>query len=648
MNPQPLSRRCLLLLLGSVAFATLPHVNNLPVPIVAFFLLLIVWRALGIRFVRCLPDRLPLFLLTLSGIALLATQLKGVFGRDPGTALIVVTLGLKLMEIRGRRDAYLIVFLAFIVAASQFLYAQTIALAAYVLVVTQLLLATLVSLNSSRVRALTTLKTAGLLLLQAAPLALVIFVFFPRLEAPHWMWLKEDNKALSGLSNSLEPGSISDLSLSDQLVFRVRFDGELPPARERYWRGPVYTHTDGVRWTIDNSQLPTRKPQFSGKRYQYTVLMEPQRQAWVFGLDMPESFDTALQQNADYQLTTSKLPGERAEYRISSGTAYNTGDITEADFKLNTRLPAVSTARQLQLVKRLQAPDANPEILIQNLLQHFRTEAFYYTLTPPLMLDNPIEQFLFETRRGFCSHYATAFVYLLRIAGIPARVVGGYQGGEFNKVGGFLEIRQADAHAWTEVWLKDKGWVRFDPSAAIAPDRIEHGVNVDLQIASGAVNFGSIVDGQAALSWLKRSQQLWQSIDYNWQRWVINYNVFNQKQFLQSLGIDDISSLVKWWLGSLLGVLLPMSWWLLKAKTAVTDQAVLYYRRFLGKLARAGIQIQPGEGAQDFSARAVEQRPDLAGPIRQITALFMRLRYQALAGANDLAALKKAIARFRV
>ena len=648
MNSQPLSRRCLLFLLASVVLATLPHANNLPVPIMAFFLLLIVWRALGIRFVRCLPGRFPLFLLTLSGIAVLGTQLKGVFGRDPGTVLIVVTLGLKLMEIRGRRDAYLIVFLAFIVAASQFLYVQSIVLAVYILLVAMLLLATLVTLNGSQVRTLAALRTASFLLLQAVPLALVIFVFFPRLEAPHWMWLKEDNKAMSGLSNSLEPGSISDLSLSDQLVFRVRFDGELPPARERYWRGPVYTHTDGVRWTIDSSQLPTRKPQFSGKRYHYTVLMEPQQQTWVFALEMPEGFDAALQQNAYYQLTTNQPPGERAEYRISSATAFNTGGIAQAEFNLNTRLPAAATAKQLQLVKRLQGLDTNPETLIRNLLQHFRTEAFYYTLTPPLMLDNPIERFLFETRRGFCSHYATAFVYLLRMAGIPARVVGGYQGGEFNKVGRFLEIRQADAHAWAEVWLKDKGWVRFDPTAAVAPDRIERGVNVDLQIASGAVNFGSIVDGGAALSWLKRSRQLWQSIDYNWQRWVINYNVLNQKQLLQSLGIDDIASLVKWWLGSLLGILLPLIWWLLKAKIAVTDQAVMYYQRFTRKLARAGIEIQSGEGAQDFSARAVEQRPDLAEPIRQITALFMRLRYQASAETADLPALKKAIARFKV
>jgi transglutaminase-like putative cysteine protease len=376
--------------------------------------------------------------------------------------------------------------------------------------------------------------------------------------------------------------------------------------------------------------------------------MEPQKESWVFALELAETFDTSLRRNGLFQLQTSKRLSDRAEYKISSRPFYHTGGISQAESQANLQLPTAPSKKQLELINALQGFDARPEQFIQNLLNHFRREKFYYTLTPPLMPNDPIDTFLFETRSGFCSHYATAFVYLLRIAKIPARVVGGYQGGEINKVGEFLEVRQADAHAWAEAWLDAKGWVRFDPTAAIAPERIERGVNVDLQIASGAVNFSPLIGDATRLSWLKRSRQLWQSIDYNWQRWVINYNGANQMQFLQSVGIDDIAALAQWLISSVALITLPLAWWLLRQKAIATDKAVKYYQRFCAKLARAGIEIKLGEGAKDFAERAQKQRPDLAAQIKQITALFIRLRYQADAEASDLHALKKRVDDLRI
>jgi len=649
MNDNPVNQRCLMFLLSSIALTAIPHVQHLPRPVFAFFLLMLIWRIWGIWQPRRLPNRIILFLLTLLGIILLITQLRGVFGRDAGTSVIVVALGLKLQEINGHRDARLIAYLGFIVAASQFLYEQSILLAGYIFLVTVLLLTTLITLNARQAQSIFAIKTASIIVLQALPLAIVIFVFFPRLEAPRWMWLKDDHQALSGLSNTLEPGSIGELSLSDELVFRVRFNGQLPPPRQRYWRGPVYSQTDGVRWSASKSdnQL-TSAPLFTGETYTYTVLMEPQKESWVFAMEMAETYDTGLSKNEFNQLNTSKLPSERAEYKITSRPFYNTGNLDKAEFQTNLQLPTTASAKQLELIGRLQGFEVKPEQFIQNLLQHFREEKFYYTLTPPLMLNDPIDSFLFEIRSGFCSHYATAFVYLLRIAQIPARVVGGYQGGEFNKVGGFLEIRQADAHAWAEAWIENKGWVRFDPTAAIAPERIERGVNVELQIARGVINFGPIINDAAALSWLKRSRQLWQSIDYQWQRWVINYNSANQSQFLQSLGIDDIASLIKWLLGGVTLSSLPVAWWLLRSKAKTTDKTVLRYQSFCAKLARAGIEIQVGEGAKDFAARAKKQRPDLAAQIEQITTLFIRLRYEAQSDETDFLALRKAIRQIKV
>lgn len=641
-------QRNLQFLLISTGLITLPHAWHIPWQSFGFFAVILLWRLLAIWRQDWLPNRAVLFLLTLVGIALLVIQHRGIFGRDGGTALIVVSLALKLFEIRGRRDLYLIVYLSMIVSASQFLYEQSIFMAGYIVLVciTQLMMLSFETAHQLPLRA--ALKTASTITLQALPLAMVIFVLFPRVEAPRWMWLQDDHKALSGLGNTLEPGSISDLSLSDELVFRARFQGDLPPPALRYWRGPVYSKTDGVRWFVASKKTQALAlPEFSGATYSYTLLMEPQTQDWVFGLEMAERFEDSLQRDAGYLLRTSKRFSERTEYNLTSRTQYKTTSITPADYQENLQLPSEPSLKQLELIKKLHSFEARPEQFIQNLLNHFRQEKFYYTLTPPLMADDPIDTFLFDTRSGFCSHYATAFVYLLRIAKIPARVIGGYQGGEFNQVGGFLEVRQADAHAWTEVWLENKGWVRFDPTAAIAPERIERGVNVDLQIATGSINFGTMVGDQRTLNWLKRGRQLWQSVDYQWQRWVINYNGANQRQFLQTLGIDDLSALLKWLAGSVIVVTLPLAGWMLRQKRGSGDKAVNYYRHFCVWLAQKGTEIHVGEGALAFAQRAKIRHPELAEQIEHITALFIRLRYQADAQAGDLKELKNQIKKLR-
>lgn len=642
-----LSKHSLIFLLTAMGLITLPHSQNIPVPLFAFFVLLLIWRFAGVWRTFWLPTRLALFLLMVFGIALLYSQHQGWFGRDAGTSLFVVALGLKLLEIHGKREIYLVVFLAFIVAASQFLYEQSILMAVYIMMVCTVLLATLVIQNSRVPNAVKALKAAAIIVVQALPFTVIIFVLFPRVEAPRWMWLEDKTQAKAGLSNTLEPGSISDLSLSGELVFRVRFDDEIPPPRERYWRGPIYSFTDGVRWQAPiNRYFNTMQenPDFSGKAYSYTLLMEPQKERWVFGLEMVSQFDSALRRNNLYQLISNKKPGERAEYRITSYPAFNTGKLSKTEQTENLQLPANPAEKITALVGQMGGFDASPETYIRNLFAFIRKENFRYTLTPPLMPEKPIETFLFRERSGFCSHYATAFVYLMRVAKIPARVVAGYQGGEINKVGNFLEIRQADAHAWAEVWLDGKGWVRYDPTAAIAPERIERGVDVDLQIASRAVNFSSVKIGAQTQSWLKRGRQLWQSVDYNWQRWVINYNTENQSEFLAGFGIRDWAALMRWLIASVSVVTLLIAAWVLRRKTARADKVSLLYRAFCNKLAKRGVEISTGEGPRDFSDRAQRLLPSLAKQIGEISALYICLRYEAKAGADDFRRLKKQIA----
>lgn len=645
------NQRSLVFLLLSIGLITLPHINHVSLPIFIGFSILLCWRLLAIWKTQYLPGKLICLFLTICGLALLYNQQQSILGLDAGTSIFVLALGLKLMEIREQKDIYFIVFLAFIVASTQFLYQQSILMAVYILLVCCLLLATLVTINSQNITPWKAVKKSLMIVIQALPISIIVFVFFPRIEPPKWMLFYQPNNATSGLSDSLEPGSISRLGLSDELVFRVKFAGQLPPFNQRYWRGPVFSKTDGKRWTQTSVRnLPlNQKVHFSGSRYQYTLMMEPQVEKWVFALDMASSIPQQLKQNALYQLIDIESQGKRAEYNIHSYTHYNTGVISGYDLKENVQLPSGPSEKINQLVEQLHGFDASAEIFIQALLNHFRNENFYYTLKPPLMGEQPIDTFLFNSRYGFCSHYATAFVYLMRVAGIPARVVAGYQGGELNKVGGFLEIKQANAHAWVEVWLENKGWTRFDPTAAIAPERIEQDVNIDLQISTGLVNFTRFnVESGKLFLWMKNARQAWSSIDYSWQRWVINYNGDSQFTFLSSLGLGSIKAQTYWFIGIITLLTFLIAWFLLKTKKVRVEKELQIYHVFCKKLAKAGFNKNRGESALSFSLRVQQQHPDLAQKIAKIIYLFNKIRYGDHEVENEYIELKKAVKDFKL
>lgn len=646
------NKSILIFLLSSIGLIAFPHIDHIPKVLFAFFYLLLSWRFIGIWKQNWLPTKLIIFLLTVCGLALIYSQHQGVLGRDAGTRLFVIALALKLLEIKSERDLYLITYLAFIVAASQFLYEQSLLMAAYILFVCCVLLATLVCINSAKPQPTAALKKAGIILAQALPIAIVLFILFPRVEAPKWLLFNEKHQAKSGLSDSMEPGSISDLGLSDELVFRVKFTGALPPPGQRYWRGPVLSHTDGKRWSqvkeMEFGQF-LDKPFFKGPPYEYTLLMEPQDKNWVYALDMPAEYALPLKRNANYQLITSENPDKRSEYKITSYLSYNTGYISRTEYKDAMQLPGETSGKIKQLVKQLHGFDSTPDDFIRNLLNHFRKEDFHYTLTPPLMEDNPIETFLFETRYGFCSHYAAAFVYLMRVADIPARVVTGYQGGELNNAGNFLEIRQAEAHAWAEVWLKNKGWVRFDPTAAVAPERIERNINIEQLVPGGIISYmPTSAAAQQAFNWLKQTRQLWSNIDYNWQRWVINYNSKNQSRFLSSFGIADIKAVVYWMVGSIGLITAILSWLLLHQKQKAIDPVLSIYNRFCKRIAKRGLLRGRSEGAKDFAKRVKIKLPEQAAAIGQITALFIKLRYGKNATLDDLKLFNNLVARFKI
>jgi transglutaminase-like putative cysteine protease len=648
---KPLNEAHLMALLVTIGLIALPHAFNLSISVFGLFCLLLCWRFICVWKKTWLPSPPLLFLLTLASMTLLVVQHHTIFGRDAGTGMFIIALGLKLMELKKPKDITLVTYLTFIVAASQFLYLQNIFMAVYIFFVCCMLLGTLILMNSQRPQFRVAFKQSGLIIAQAIPFMIAMFIFFPRLEAPQWMLFSDKHGAKTGLSDTLEPGSISRLGKSAELVFRVNFSGPIPPPRERYWRGPVFSHTDGKRWTqIQNSKPDTFKDsvKVSETPYHYTLLLEAQEKNWVFALDMPTKFPQNTTRNVKYQLLAKHHSNDRAEYKITSYPNFNTGIINDQENSENIQLPGKPSARIVQLVTQLDGYTEAPEQFINNLLNYFSQQEFHYTLQPPLMPENPIETFLFDIRSGFCSHYATAFVYLMRAAKIPARVVTGYQGGKFNKVGGFLEIRQANAHAWSEVWLDQRGWVRFDPTATVAPGRIEQDVNIELQIASGEVNFIPVNNSNLIAKWIKQAGFLWDSVDYHWQRWVINYTSDSQANFLSALGIDKIATMLYWIIGFIISFTVLLILLIFHKHRKPSAPVLLIYSKFRSKIAKKGLILANGEGAKDFATRCKQNLPQLATRIDTITMLYLKIRYGKSASEADIKQLKVLVASFKV
>jgi transglutaminase-like putative cysteine protease len=644
------------LLLLSVFFVALPHVFHLDAIIFVFFACLVLWRFAAATRPALRPGRIPLLLLTVVGAVLVYVQYHRFYGRDGGAALFLVGLGLKLMEMKTRREVYLVVYLAFFVALTQYLFSQTIPMAVYTLVAVGLSVSVLIGANGGPSLALPeVLKRAAALMGQALPIMVVLFVFFPRIPGPLWKMPDDETRAKTGLSDTIEPGSVSRLGQSSEPAFRAEFQGEPPPPIQRYWRGPVFWHTDGTRWTLLAERIlgPGQSPELSGPAYRYTVTLEPHQRKWVFALDLPATFPPELTQTAEYLLLAPNKLAERRQYVLTSQTSFRTGSLDPVEHRQGLQLPGEPDARVRALVEGWRSATAEPRGVVDRALRYFREEPFVYTLKPPLIKDHPVETFLFETRRGFCEHYATSFVYLMRVAGIPARVVTGYQGGLWNPVGRFLEVRQADAHAWAEAWLPGSGWTRIDPTAAVAPERIEQGIDLEEQSTAGEVSFNPTGEAlaeraQGFRDWLRQSRLIWASIDHAWNRWVLSYDPENQRRFWEALGIVDWRG-VALWLGGLLalcGIAAALLFW--PRRKTPADPAVTVYNRFLKKLARRGIVKKIGEGPLDFAKRAAAEQPEAEAAIDRITAVFLNLRYGRRADPADVKRLRRLVKGFRV
>jgi hypothetical protein len=322
----------------------------------------------------------------------------------------------------------------------------------------------------------------------------------------------------------------------------------------------------------------------------------------------------------------------------------------------NIDTSSVGGNRVKRMAERLYQQSATDEDYANAVLNFYRESGFTYSLRPPLLGDNPVETFMFDTREGYCEHYASSFTAMMRLAGIPARVVIGYQGGEWNDQGDYMIVRQSDAHAWSEVWFENVGWVRVDPTAAVAPERIEYGLAAIQQLVEQGEPLGSLSGErlQVALqqSLLVKSfremRLFWDGVNTRWYRWIIGYGTENQESLLRWLGLagNNIG-----YLGVLLVILsvlaVSLQAWLLFRREKALDAATIQYKKYCKRLAKIGLSRGPAEGPVNFAQRVIRARPDLKPAVRQITERYVKIVYRGVAGADDLRQLAETVKKFR-
>jgi transglutaminase-like putative cysteine protease len=616
-------------ILLSILMVIAPHADHLPLWISSLCGGVLLWRSY-LNFVgKPLPKRWLLMLITFAGTVGIIFTYHTLFGREAGVALLVMLATLKLMELRDTRDAMVLVYLACFIIITNFFYSQSIPTALYMFATLMVIVTTWVHIQALGIALRPRLRIATVLLMQALPLTLILFVLFPRVQGPLW-GLPQDAYASTGLDDRMSPGSLSRLSLSEAVAFRVTYNDKLPNRNQMYWRGPVLWEFDGRTWNTGRAAF-TYAPQFTelGQPIDYVVTLEPHNKHWLFALDVPEKLSVPARLTNDFQLLYKDNIHARLRYAVRSNLVYR-ANVHEAPRQLQRalQLPRQFNPRAQQLAAEWRAGSKDDADIVRTALAYFDKQGFSYTLEPPPIGRDGIDDFLFNTKQGFCEHYASAFVFLMRAANIPARVVTGYLGGEFNDVGNYYIVRQSDAHAWAEVWLEGQGWVRVDPTGAIAPDRVERGLS-------------AAVSDNAILPFMERNPPQWmRNLRFNldalanqWNQWVLGYDNERQFAFLTRLGMESIT----WQKMALemlsgLGIVIALFALFMLRHLFVRrpDKVQSAWLKLCRKLADAGLPRAAHEGAQDYAARVASTRVDLADAIRDLATRYTALRYGML------------------
>jgi protein-glutamine gamma-glutamyltransferase len=547
----PREARDTLFLLVVIGWVILPHGANLPWWCSLLAAAVLVWRGTLALKSRPLPGKA--WLVGLLALTLGATWLthRTLLGRDAGVTLIVVLLALKTLELRARRDAFVIFFLGFFTMLTNFFFSQSLLVAAAMMLGLLGLLTALVNahLPVGKPPLAEAARTAGWMALLGAPIMAVLFVLFPRF-APLWGMPNDAMTGRSGLSSTMEVGNVAALALDETIAMRIKWEGAPPSQQVMYFRGPVLSNFDGRQWRPLQPRLGSPVPAFmyvnpqlrvSGTPVRYEVTLEPHNRPWLLAMDVPGQPPQGVQamMTSELQWMTTRPVTDLLRYRAESYPEFHSGPTTLAGVLPEyLDLPPGYNPRTLQLAADLQreAGGAGKAALVRAALDRLRTGGYSYTLEPGVYGTHTADEFWFDRKEGFCEHIASAFAILMRAMNIPARVVTGYQGGERNAVDGYWVVRQSDAHAWTEVWLAGQGWVRVDPTSAVAPGRTGsfQRLQAPQSVFAAAV---ATVSPRFALN----LRAMWEAMNNGWNQWVLNYTQSKQLNLLKNLGFESPS-----------------------------------------------------------------------------------------------------------
>src|SRR3954452_20043031 len=640
------STRDLVLLCGSLAIVVVPHATRAPWWLTLLTLCLYAWRIHYSMNAVPLPSRW--LVLAVAGIAMLGVwvEYRTIFGRQPGIVLLMLFSGLKVLETRTHRDAAAAAFLGYFLIITNFLYTQSIPTALAMAVALFAITATLTGFSAPTRAPGANLRTAALLLAHGVPAAAALFLLFPRVQGPLWGLPQDAYSARTGLSETMAPGAISRLVLSDAIAFRLIFEGLPPASQVRYWRGPVLWDFDGRIWSAGAQSEGKFVPRSGGSAtYHYSVVLEPHNQSWLFPLEVPTSLPEDARYTADGIVLAAAPVRTRVRYEMNSAIApRGAAEEQPAPLARGLRLPAGVNPRTLALADELRLASSGDDEIVTRAIGFLRRGRYVYTLEPPLLGQDSVDEFLFDFKAGFCEHFSSAFVFLMRAAGVPARVVTGYQGGDLNPVDRIITVRQSDAHAWAEVHLRGRGWLPVDPTAAAVPGRVESGL-----ARAVPQNEALPLMMRERLEWLKGTRDRWEALAHQWNVWVLGYNPERQRDLMSLIGMRDadwrsLTATLFTVLGLMTIVLLAWS----LGRLARPDPVQRAWRAFCRKLAARGVERAPHEGPRDYASRAARALPALRRAILRIGYQYIRLRYGLHASRPGVKRLRRMVRELRL
>jgi len=640
--------------MATLAIAVYPQAATMPPHLLPLIILPLAWRLLAeLRDWKPVPVLIRIAATAFSVFVLIVTY-GGLLGRRTAVSLLALMLSLKLLETFSVRDARVIVSLCLFLCTTQFLWSQGMSMIIYGAAV---LVASLVSMAllqrreafkpkgkapSSGYSLFAELGFSARLLGMAIPLAIILFVFFPRWGSPLWGVPERALDAKSGLSDSMSPGSIQNLFMDDSPAFRANFTGNIPPRDALYWRGPVFWEFDGRQWRgsyYSRNLLADGQPEENNSVWRYTIQLEPTEQHWIFALDYPVTIPRGTRLTMDYQLYSRRSITQLKSYDMVSNPDFvDSPTLSNIHRGSALELPEGFNPQTLELVNRWRQETPSDVDFINRVLGHFNQQEFYYTLNPPLLSRHTVDEFLFETRSGFCEHYASAFTVMMRMAGIPARIVTGYLGGWYNTIGNYLLIRQSDAHAWSEVWLPGTGWTRVDPTAAVAPDRIERGAMDAMSSRRYMLDF----------QWLRAARNGFDFIQRGWNDWVIAFDSVRQRDLFMPFGMSRLNPghmvAIMVVLVSIVALLILPVIMRLRISGGL-DAAGKQWLLFRKKLNDAGVDSSAAMTPEEVNLAASDKLKNHSSRIGEISSLYRNIRYAAQ--APEISELESAVREFK-